>query len=156
MVVLKKKTIADSFASHFETVYGNHDSPVHVKLKQSFFESFSTYETHITDDLSPYYLNWQDMIIIASKIKVWKANAGVIKPEHFLNGSPKLLVHFFNLFNGMIQHGYVPTDFLKGTISPIVKDSQGDISDTKNYRGITLGSLPAKLFEFAIQITVWF
>ena len=38
-----------------------------------------------------------------------------------------------------------------GTISPIIKDSQGDISDPTNYRGITLSSLPSKLFEFAIQ-----
>ena len=52
----------------------------------------------------------------------------------------------------MIQHGFVPTDFLKGTISPIVKDSNGDVSSTNNYRGITLSSLPAKLFEYAIQI----
>ena len=52
----------------------------------------------------------------------------------------------------MLQHGFVPTDFLGGTISPIVKDSQGDVSDTSNYRGITLSSLPSKLFEFAIQL----
>ena len=51
----------------------------------------------------------------------------------------------------MIQHSYVPTQFLSGTISPIVKDSQGDVSQPSNYRGITLSCLPAKLFEYAIQ-----
>ena len=43
-------------------------------------------------------------------------------------------------------------DFLKGTITPIVKNPQGDMSDPSNYRGITLGCLPAKLFEFAVQL----
>lgn len=62
------------------------------------------------------------------------------------------MCHFHLLFNGMLQHGYIPTEFLKGTITPIVKDSQGDISDPSNYRGITLSCLPAKLFEFAIQL----
>ena len=92
------------------------------------------------------------MIEIGSKIKPGKATAGKIKPEHFLYGSTELLIHFGRLFNGMIQHGCVPTDFLRGTISPIVKNTQGDMSATSNYRGITLGCLPAKLFEYAIQI----
>ena len=37
-------------------------------------------------------------------------------------------------------------------VTPIVKDSQGDVSDTSNYRGITLSCLPAKLFEFTVQL----
>ena len=98
------------------------------------------------------YLSWSDMIEIAGKIKVGKATAGIIRPQHFIHGGPRLLQHFQILFNGMFQHGFVPTEFLKGTISPIVKDSQGDTSDTSNYRGITLSSLPSKLFEFAIQL----
>ena len=74
-----------------------------------------------------------------------------MRPEHFIHGCPELLRHFHILFNGLIQHGFVPTNFLKGTISPIVKDTQGDVSDVNNYRGITLSSLPAKLFEYAVQ-----
>ena len=92
------------------------------------------------------------MITIASKIKVGKASAGIIQPEHFIQGAPGLLGYFHILFNGMIQHGYVPIKFLKGAISPIIKDTKGDVSDMSNYRGITLGSLPAKLFECAIQL----
>ena len=98
------------------------------------------------------YLSWSDMITLASKVKIGKATAGIVKPQHFMHGGPRLLQHFQILFNSMLQHGFVPTDFLKGTISPIIKDSQGDISDPSNYRGITLSSLPSKLFEFAIQI----
>ena len=92
------------------------------------------------------------MITIARKIKLGKASAGKIRPEHFIHGCPSLLRHLQYLFNEMICHGFVPTDFLKGFISPIVKDSQGDTSSVTNYRGITLGCLPAKLFEFAIQL----
>ena len=92
------------------------------------------------------------MIDLASKIKVGKATAGVVKPQHFIHGGPRILQHFQILFNGMLQHGFVPTSFLKGTISPVVKDNNGDLSDTSNYRGITLGSLPSKLFEIAIQM----
>ena len=55
------------------------------------------------------------------------------------------------LFNSMIQHGIVVEDFLNGTITPIIKDAQGDTSDSNNYRGITLGGLFSKLFEIAID-----
>ena len=91
------------------------------------------------------------MMNIAAKVQLGKSSSGICKPEHVLYGSPTLMCHFQLLFNGLIQHGYVPTDFLKGTITPIVKDPQGDIADPSNYRGITLSCLPAKLFEFAIQ-----
>ena len=92
------------------------------------------------------------MLDIASKIKLGKSSAGAIHPEHIIYGAPELMCHFQLLFNGMLQHGFVPTDFLRGTITPIVKDNQGDVSSTSNYRGITLSCLPAKMFEFAIQI----
>ena len=92
------------------------------------------------------------MTEIVAKIKLGKSSSGVCKPEHIFHGSPTLICHLHLLFNGLIMHGYVPTDFLKGTITPIVKNSQGDLTDPSNYRGITLSCLPAKLFEFAIQL----
>ena len=121
-------------------------------MRRSFELSFSRYHAeHIGDDISFHFLTWPEMKDLAAKIKIGKASAGVIRPEHFLYGCTQLLKHFHILFNGMIQHGYVPMEFLKGYVLPIVKDSQGDVASTSNYRGITLSSLPAKLFEFVIQ-----
>ena len=150
-----EKNIADTFSSYFESVYGGSDSPEHETMKANFNSSFSRYfKDHANDDIRSYFLTWSDMISIARKIKIGKANAGSIRPEHFIHGCPSLLRHFQDLFNNMIQHGFVPTEFMKGSISPIVKDSQGDVSNVSNYRGITLGCLPAKLFEFAIQMKI--
>ena len=144
--------IADSFAEYFRTVYGNNDTPQHRALAEKFDSLYAEYfYLHIHDSLTPHYLSWSDMVDIATKIKIGKAVSGAIRPEHFLYGSPELLTHFHILFNGMIQHSFVPTDFLMGSISPIVKDTQEDVSVSSNYRGITLSALPAKLFEYAIQ-----
>ena len=33
----------------------------------------------------------------------------------------------------MIQHGFVVDYFLKGMITPIVKDSQGDLTSSSNF-----------------------
>ena len=145
--------IAETFASYFESVYSGDTAPEHIILKNEFYEKFNSYfHESLHSDIMQHYLSWSDMIEIASKIKLGKATAGIVRPEHFLFGGPRLLQHLQILFNAMIQHGFVPTDFLKGTVSPIVKDNEGDLSDTSNYRGITLSSLPSKLFEFAIQL----
>ena len=147
------KNIAETFATYFESVYSNHDTPQHSKLKNNFEKSYENYFTdHIDDNITPYLLSWSEMIDLISKIKPGKASSGICRPEHILLGSPELLCHLHLLFNGLLQHGYVPANFLQGTITPIVKDSQGDLSDPSNYRGITLSCLPAKLFELAIQM----
>merc|ERR1711911_465878 len=100
-----KKSIADTFCSYFESVYSGSDTPEHNHMKADFNLSFSRYYSeHIDDDISPYLLSWADMIIIAKKIKLGKANAGSIKPEHFIHGCPSLLRPFQCLFNAMIQH----------------------------------------------------
>ena len=90
------------------------------------------------------------MLDIVANMKTGKATAGFIKYEHILHGSPKLLIHLQILFNSLIQHGYVPCDFLSGVITPVVKDTEGDISSTTNNHAITLSVVFASLFESAI------
>ena len=87
------------------------------------------------------------MLEIASNVKIGKSTAGQVRREHILYGAPELVYHFHLL----IQQGFVPTGFLQGTITPIVKDTQGNVGDTANYQAVTLCCLPAKLFEYAIQ-----
>ena len=61
--------------------------------------------------------------------------------------SPKLAPHLLSLFNGCIQHGYVPQEFLRGVIAPDIKDSSGDIWSAENYRRVTLLSTLSQLCE---------
>ena len=146
------KEIANTFAAYFESVYGNNQTPEHEALKVKFESKYLQYfSQHKDDSINPYFISWSEMMNIVAKIKCGKSSSGTCKPEHILFGSPVLICHFHLLFNGLIQHGYVPEDFVKGTITPIIKNPQGDVADPSNYRGITLSCLPAKLFEFAMQ-----
>ena len=90
------------------------------------------------------------MVDAISKLKTGKSSATFVKAEHILNGSPKLVVHLHILFNAMLQHGYVPSDFLKGVITPLIKDAEGDHSSPGNYRGLTLGVVFSFIFEHVI------
>ena len=57
------------------------------------------------------------MIHLTEKLKLNKSSATFLKAEHILYGSPQLFVHLQLLFNSMLQHSYVPTDFLAGVIT---------------------------------------
>ena len=147
--------IAHAFCEHFQKVYSNNKTPAHLTLKREFEETFSSYQNeHENDSLGPFFFSWSEMVDVVAKIKLGKSSSGFIKPEHIFHGSDKLLLHLHLLFNSMVQHGFVVDDFLRGTITPIVKDSEGDLSSCSNFRGITIGSLFSKLFELAVDAKI--
>ena len=47
----------------------------------------------------------------------------------------------------MLNHGHVPTGFMKTSIIPILKNRNGDSSDKNNYRPIAIVTAMSKLFE---------
>jgi hypothetical protein len=47
----------------------------------------------------------------------------------------------------MLKHGYVPNQFGRGIIIPLVKDKHGDLTSSSNYRGITVSPVISKIFE---------
>lgn len=148
-----EKDIAHSFSQYFQGIYCDSDSAASVKLKDEFNARITGYiGDHVNESIRPYYLSWSEMMVVLSGLKLGKASAGSIRPEHIMNGSHGLYVHLHLLFNGLIQHGFVPTDFLKSTISPVIKDREGDLSTPNNYRGVTLSNLFAQLFERALRL----
>ena len=54
------------------------------------------------------------------------------------------------LFSSFVIHSYIPTDLLRGVITPIVKDNFGDLSRSENYRPIMSSSVILKVFEYCI------
>ena len=56
------------------------------------------------------------------------------------------------LFRAFLIYGYISADLLVCALSPIVKDANGDISSSKNYRGIAISSLILKVFDNCLLI----
>ena len=75
-----------------------------------------------------------------------------ISAEHFLNAPFVVLDRLHRLFNAMLKHSFVPTQFKLGSIIPIVKDHQGNLGDVDNYRGIMISPIPSKVFEHTLKI----
>ena len=53
----------------------------------------------------------------------------------------------------MLRHAFVPKQFRFGFIIPVIKDHQGNLSDTGNYRPITIAPIVSKLFEHVLKST---
>ena len=79
------------------------------------------------------------------------AGADGISAEHLKN-APILLFHRLSfLLNGMLRHSFVPDQFKKGFMLPLVKDPQGNLSDASNYRGITISPVISKVLEHVLK-----
>ena len=142
-----------NFQIFFHQIYGNDDSEAHRNLRDRFKTRFPEYyNQRVNEIISPFFLKWDDMITIVGKLKLGKSFNSFICAEHILHGSPKLIAHLHIIFNSLIQHSFVPSHFLLGTISPIVKDDRGDIHSTSNYRGVTLCGVFSHMFENALQL----
>ena len=71
------KDIADTFASYFESVYGDHETPEHEALKKKFEEKYAEYFSQHKDNIiSPHFLSWSEMMDIVAKIKPGKSSSG--------------------------------------------------------------------------------
>ena len=79
------------------------------------------------------------------------ADEDSLSAEHLLNAPLILINRLTSLFNQMLRHAFVPSQFKRGFMIPLVKDRQGNASDTKNYRGITISPIVSKLFEHVLK-----
>jgi exonuclease III len=70
-----------------------------------------------------------------------------ISNEHIMFASVNFSVHICLLFNAMLRHSFVPSDFRFGIIKPLLKCKHGDATKSDMYRGITLAPAISKLFE---------
>lgn len=70
-----------------------------------------------------------------------------IEPEHIRHAGEPLVTHLTLLFNAIANQGYIPKQFRVGLLIPILKGPNKDHRDPGNYRGISLLSNFAKLFE---------
>jgi len=86
-----------------------------------------------------HHVTVEDVGKCISKMKLHKvAYLDNITSEHLIYGGPHLAVHLSLLVNSMMHHCFVPMEFCKGVILPLLKNKHGDATDINMYRGITL------------------
>ena len=75
----------------------------------------------------------------------------MISPEMITFAGESLHEALIKLFNLCIIHGFVPDNFSKSVIVPVVKDKNGKTDCIDNYRPVSLVSMFSKVFELCVS-----
>ena len=153
--VSSKDAIADSFRQHFEkNAKPNNQDKVNEINNRFSIEYQNRLESHEQNcTCQKYSIPLETIIDAVFSLKPGKsADDDGISAEHFLNAPYTVLVSLHRLFNAMLRHSFVPAQFQRGSIIPIVKDHQGNLGDLDNYRGITISPIASKIFEHCLKM----
>jgi exonuclease III len=143
------QNIADIFASSFQSIYMPNSSARHEQLKEQFNLKFAKYDAGIIGDKEVTVELVEKCIGFIKKGKA--AGCDGLTAEHLFHSHPLLSVLLSMLFNIIIKFSYVPSEFGKGIIIPLLKNHDGDKNNSDNYRGITLSPVISKVFESCLM-----
>ena len=146
------KYIADCFVESNRTVFND------VEYDKA---AMSELLKDITDDISrncvcstscgSHVISRDDIVNSVRQMRPGK-NDGFdgLSSDYILNAPMSLFEILSVLFTCMLHHSYSPDSFCLSTMVPIPKGSNKDLSMSKNYRGIALGSIFSKIFDNCI------
>ena len=137
-----EKDICDMWQAHYKKLLNSVDSS---KSKESVERKL-----HSIKDTTIVFRP-VDIFNALKSTKTGKAyRVDGLAAEHFIHARPIIHVYLSMLFNCFITHGYLPEDFMKTAIVPIIKNKTGDSSDKGNYRPIALVAACSKIFEICL------
>ena len=150
-----KDAIAETFRDNFEAVARPNKPHRVAELDEKFDDAYKSLSADHDENCNcaDYQLSISNTIDAVMNLKSGKSSDDdYLSAEHFLHAPYSVIQKLTELFNRMLRHSFVPDQFKNGTIIPIVKDHQGNLSDVNNYRGITISPIPSKIFEHALKI----
>ena len=139
-----KTDILNIFNNKFRAIFD--DKECQIK-SQDYDTKLMTLKTNLKNSSYSIY----DFNIVEA---INKLNEGIdlnsMHSNHFKHAAFSIKDFLSKLFSSFISHGFVPPKMLQGEIRPIIKDRFGDLSDSNNYRPITISTMCLKIFEYCI------
>lgn len=153
-VMVEGHTDSTAIANKFKSYFGNTCVPnnqnVHDKHKDEFLRLYENYngDENMNSNSSFEIENVEQSV---QKLKMGKA-AGEdnVMAEHIKYAHPIVLSCLCKFFNLVMRCEQVPDAFGRGTMVPVPKDNNADLSLCENYRCITLSCVLSKLFEYML------
>ena len=143
-----KNKIAQIFGDKYMDLFNCVQSdPESISLVQDYI---ATFESNIhTEGIIDETL----VLKAIKRLKSEKADGskGLIS-NHIIYASDLFVRMLSKLATAVFIHGHQPADILLSTISSIPKDARGDLCADNNYRGITLTSCIAKIFDLILLL----
>ena len=144
------KNITEHFKNIYENLYNEQEG-----IDMTFVEEINdNLASNTTDAKATISLFTADLVKTAvKKLKPDKCDVTGSFTSDCLKAAPDIFFEKLSLlFKTSLTHGYLSHDLLVCALSPIVKDSNGDISSSKNYLGIAISSLILKVFDNCILL----
>ena len=152
--ISSKNEIAQTFKSHFE----KHSKPNNANrvdaLNHQFQDKYHAKKAgHCLNCQCKEYNASLNTVVdsIFSMKKGKSCDDEGLHAEHFFNAPFSFFQRMQALINAILNHAFVPWQFQYGTIVPIAKDPHGNLSDTENYRGITMSPILSKVLEHTLR-----
>jgi hypothetical protein len=87
-------------------------------------------------------INVNEVLTTISKLKLHKSDGNTgLTSYHLIHAGSSILCHLAFLFSALLMHGAAPDDFVHSTIVQIPKGRNTYLSDSANYRDISLSSI---------------
>ena len=139
------QNISNYFQEIYEKLYNEQDDmsqdiidDIHENVADNTIEALETINLFSADLVKA----------AIKKLKVDKSDVSGQFTSDCLRAAPDIFCNqLASLFRSFLCHGYISSNLLVCALSPIVKDPNGDISSSKNYRGIAISSLILKVFD---------
>ena len=133
--------VSDMWKNHFQQLYSTGTNTIFHAMFEEKLKSCAL-------DASSCLLTMFDIMTALGKQKRGKSpGPDGINMEAFMFSGHKLKLYLSILFNLFLLYGYVPDDFHRATIIPLVKCKSGDLTDVNNYRAIALSNSITKILE---------
>ncbi|XP_063431682.1 uncharacterized protein LOC134714370 [Mytilus trossulus] len=141
--------ICEAWADHFESIF-QFDSKLtnseNINLVKLEVNKIRQTQKEIKVPINPFVF---EEIYNICKCLCNNKSTGLdnVSYEHIKYGGKTLQKHLCNLFNLIIQTRYTPLDWKTSVIIPLFKGGHKNKTDPNSYRGISLTSCIAKIFE---------
>ena len=95
-----------------------------------------------------YIIHIQDVKSAITRLKPHKNDGGSsLSTDHLINAGNDCLTHIVCLLTAISVHGAAPDSFNLSTIVPIPKGRNANMSDSSNFRGISLSPIDGKIYD---------
>lgn len=132
-------SIANLFVNKFNPLLPQSQSTFTSSVSQSLEASRGTHGD--PESSSALCVTPDDVYRCVTRMKRGKSPGhDGLSVEHLLFAPDLLFDKLALLFNSCIEHSYLPADFMRTVVVPIVKNRTGDVSSSSNYRPISLAT----------------
>ena len=123
-----------------------------LNLQQSSSKKSSVLDfLEVIDDAKKIKFSVQEIVHAVKGLKCGKSpGLDHLQGEHFKYADDTLYCLLCMIFNSMLSHGHLPSNFMQTIIVPILKDKKGVITDKDNYRPIAITSVASKILELVL------